>query len=130
MKNILAIVRMDKLSETKNVLSEAGVSGFTCRRVTGRGKKVIHRALYSTLEENGELPVSPVGEYITEGTRLIPKRLFSIIVSDGEVDKTIQSILEVNSTGNPGDGKIFVIPMTESYRVRDGKMQTDSDYVQ
>lgn len=127
MKKIVAIVRMDKLGETKNALLEAGIPGFSCRRVVGRGKKVIHRALYSTIEENGELPVSAVGEYITEGTRLIPKRMFSIVIPDSEVEKTVNAIMDVNTTGNPGDGKIFVMPVLEAYRVRDGKMQSDSD---
>lgn len=127
MKKIVAIVRMDKLGETKSALLEAGIPGFSCRRVAGRGKKVIHRALYSTIEENGELPVSAVGEYITEGTRLIPKRMFSIVVPDSEVEKTVHAIIDVNATGNPGDGKIFVMPVLEAYRVRDGKMQSDSD---
>lgn len=121
MKEILVIVRMNKMAETKKALTQAGIQGFTCRRVMGRGKKVIHRALYSTLMQDGELPVSPVGEYITEGSRLISKRLFTMIVQEEEVEKIVETLIETNSTGNPGDGKIFVLPIMEAYRIRDGK---------
>lgn len=127
MKEILAIVRLDKVTKTKDALKDAGFPGFTCRKVMGRGKKVVHRALYSTFEQNGELPISPIGEYITEGVRLIPKRSFTIMAQDDEVDKIVETIMDVNCTGNPGDGKIFVMPLIEAFRVRDGKQQEGSD---
>jgi len=127
MKEVIAIVRMDKVGKTKAALTEAGVLGFTCRKVMGRGKKVVHRALYSTFAENGDLPVSPVGEYITEGVRLIPKRIFVMMVPEEAVQKIVETVMEVNCTGNPGDGKIFVLPVVESFRVRDGKLQEDLD---
>jgi len=126
MKEVIAIVRMDKVGKTKAALTEAGVLGFTCRKVMGRGKKVVHRALYSTFAD-GDLPVSPVGEYITEGVRLIPKRIFVMMVPDDAVQKIVDTVMEVNCTGNPGDGKIFVLPVIETFRVRDGKQQEDMD---
>jgi len=120
MKEVLAIVRMDKIGQTKTALTEAGIPGFTCRKVMGRGKKVVHRVLYSTIAEEGEMPVSAVGEYMTEGTRLIPKRMFTIILPDQDVEKVVEVLMDVNCTGNPGDGKIFVLPVIESYKVSDG----------
>jgi nitrogen regulatory protein PII 2 len=48
-------------------------------------------------------------------------------VDDTAVQKVVKTIIDVNSTGNPGDGKIFVIPILESYRVRDGGQDTDMD---
>ena len=120
MKEVLAVVRMDKVGQTKTALTEAGIPGFTCRKVMGRGKKVVHRVLYSTIAEEGEMPVSSVGEYMTEGIRLIPKRMFTIILPDQEVEKVVEVLMNVNCTGNPGDGKIFVLPVMESYKVSDG----------
>lgn len=127
MKEIMAMVRLNKVSETKEALAEVGFPAFTCRKVMGRGKKSIDPMLVKTILEEGELPVSPVGEYFTENTRLIPKRYFTLVVQDGDVSKAVETIMEVNSTGNPGDGKIFVIPIYESIRVRDGQLQNDSE---
>lgn len=127
MKEIMAIVRLNKVSETKEALADVGFPAFTCRKVMGRGKKSIDPNLVKTILDEGELPVSPLGEYFTENTRLIPKRFFTLIVPDNDVLKVIDTIMEVNSTGNPGDGKIFVLPVYESIRVRNGELQTDSE---
>ena len=127
MKEIMAVVRLNKVSETKEALAEVGFPAFTCRKVMGRGKKSIDPTLVTTIMEEGSLPVSPVGEYFTETTRLIPKRYFTLVVQDEDVKKAISTIMEVNSTGNPGDGKIFVLPICESFRVRDGALQTDAE---
>ena len=54
----------------------------------------------------------------TNGPRLIPKRLITIVVPDNLVKKTVEVIIKANQTGKPGDGKIFVLPVLESYRVR------------
>lgn len=125
MKEIMAIVRLNKVNATKNALADAGFPAFTCRKIMGRGKKAIDLALVKTIIDSEELPVSPIGEFISESSRLIPKRYFTLMVPDDKVDELVQVIMEVNSTGNPGDGKIFVIPMMESYRVRDGQLQDD-----
>lgn len=126
MKEVLIIVRLNKLSRTKEALTNAGILGFTCRKVMGRGKKMYDSELYTVLQQD-DLPASSVGECFTEGSRLIPKRLFTIMAQDEDVIKIIEAVLEVNSTGNPGDGKVFVLPVTESYRIRDGKQQEGSD---
>ena len=49
------------------------------------------------------------------------------MAQDEDVDKIVESVMEVNSTGNPGDGKIFIMPVFEAYRIRDGKQQEGSD---
>jgi nitrogen regulatory protein PII 2 len=120
MKEVMAIVRQNKVNATKEALAEAGIPAFTCRKVLGRGKKLIDMNLLQSLVESGEIPTSPVGEYISETTRLISKRLFTMIVEESEVEKVVEVIMDVNSTGNPGDGKIFIIPVYENYQVRNG----------
>ena len=127
MKEIMAIVRQNKVNATKNALAEAGFPAFTCRKIMGRGKRPIDLSLVQTILSAEEMPISPVGEYITEVSRLIPKRCFVLIVPDEEVERLVKVIMEVNSTGNPGDGKIFVLPIMESYRVRDGQSVNDID---
>lgn len=126
MKEVMAIVRQNKVNVTKEALAEAGIPAFTCRRVLGRGKKLVDMSLVSYFVDGGEVPSSPTVEYLTESHRLIPKRVFTMIVDDDEVEKAINAIMEVNSTGNPGDGKIFVLPIYESYRVRNGETTTEA----
>lgn len=118
MKEILAIIRQNKVNTTKEALAKAGFPSFTCRKCLGRGKKGVDGLLLQTVIETGELPVSPIGEYMTETQRLIPKRVFTIMVSDDKVDDAVKVFIDTNQTGNPGDGKIFILPVTESYRVR------------
>jgi nitrogen regulatory protein PII 2 len=55
------------------------------------------------------------------GHRLIAKRFISIVVPDELVEKTVKTIIETNQTGNPGDGKVFVLPVMNSIRVRTGE---------
>lgn len=126
MKEVIAIVRQNKVNETKGALAEAGIPAFTCRKVLGRGKKLIDMTLLRDIVESGEIPASPTGEYLSEMNRLISKRVFTIIVDDKEVDLVVKTIIDTNSTGNPGDGKIFILPIYENYRVRDGQATTDA----
>lgn len=120
MKEVMAIVRQNKVNATKEALAEAGVPAFTCRKVLGRGKKLIDMNLLQSIVEAGEIPTTPIGEYISETTRLISKRVFTMIVEDTEVEKVVDLIMDVNSTENPGDGKIFILPVFENYQVRNG----------
>ncbi|AKB77186.1 Nitrogen regulatory protein P-II [Methanosarcina horonobensis HB-1 = JCM 15518] len=114
MKEITAIIRMNKVQKTKDVLLECGFPSFTVRRVMGRGKQ---RGL--CFEFNPPLP-EPEKEAET-CIRFIPKRMFTIVVDDENVNEVVQKIIEVNQTGNPGDGKIFVSNITEAVRIRTGE---------
>lgn len=123
MKEIIAVVRLNKVNQTKVALAEAGYPAFTCRKCLGRGKKLVDLdGVLNGLLEGGAIPQNSVGEQLTEATRLIPKRFFAIMVPDGEAEKVVNVILDVNHTGNPGDGKIFILPITESYNVRSGEV--------
>ncbi len=114
MKEITAIIRMNKVQKTKDVLLECGFPSFTVRRVMGRGKQ---RGL--CYEFNPPLP-NPEKEAET-CIRFIPKRMFTIVVDDENVNEVVQKIIEVNQTGNAGDGKIFVSDITEAIRIRTGE---------
>ncbi len=126
MKEVMAIVRQNKVNVTKEALAEAGIPAFTCRKVLGRGKKLIDMTLLRSIVDSGEIPASPHGEYLSETNRLISKRVFTMIVDDEDVDMAVKAIMDVNSTGNPGDGKIFILPIMENYRVRNGEMTTEA----
>ncbi len=107
MVEIIAIVRPNKTQATKRALIEAGCPGYTCQKVMGRGKKNIKIHL-----EDGSLIK----------TKLISKRFFIIIADDDKADMLVKRIMEVNYTGEPGDGKIFISPVTNTYSVRTGKI--------
>lgn len=126
MKEVMAIVRQNKVNVTKEALADSGIPAFTCRKVLGRGKKLIDMTLLRSIVDSGEIPVNAQGEYLSEINRLISKRVFTIIVEDEDVDKVVSTIMDVNSTGNPGDGKIFILPIYENYRVRNGELTTEA----
>jgi nitrogen regulatory protein PII 2 len=115
MKEITAIIRMNKVQKTKDVLLECGFPSFTVRRVMGRGKQ---RGL--CFEFDPPLP-DPGNEESETCIRFIPKRMFTIVVDDDSVDEVVQKIIEVNQTGNVGDGKIFVSKIDEALRIRTGE---------
>lgn len=121
MKEIMCIIRLNKVNKTKEALAEAGFPSITCRKVLGRGKKSIDKALIEAYMEAGEDVPSAYGENLSERGRLIPKRLITLVVKDDEVKNVVNTVINVNSTGTPGDGKIFVLPIEEVYRVRDGE---------
>ncbi|MTK07374.1 MAG: P-II family nitrogen regulator [Hungatella sp.] len=121
MKEVMAFIRVNKINPTKKALAEGGFPAFTCRPVLGRGKKRIDPELLSLVLETGELPMSPKGEYLTESFRWIPKRLITLIVEDPQVKNVVDILIKTNQTGNPGDGKIFVLPIYEAYTVRSGE---------
>lgn len=126
MKEVMAFVRQNKVNTTKEALASVGIPAFSCKKVLGRGKKLIDPLIMNAIVESGEIPQSPLGEYLSESTRLIPKRVFTMIVEDEEVEKAVKAIIDVNYTGNPGDGKIFVLPLYENYRVRNGEETTET----
>jgi len=119
------MVRANMVAPTKEALAKAGCPSFTCMKCLGRGKKGMDPATLRMVMESGELPRTPDGEALTEVGRLIPKRLFNICVPDDKAAAVVQAIIAANSTGHPGDGKIFVMPVGESYVVRTGE-RTDA----
>jgi nitrogen regulatory protein PII 2 len=114
MKEVMAVIRMNKMNQTKIALAEAGVVSFTARRVTGRGKGKVDYLLLKGAEAGCEEAIVQ----LAPGPKLIPKRLLNIVVPDDLVRSVVRTIIDVNQTGHPGDGKIFVMPISDSVRVR------------
>ncbi|PKM52006.1 MAG: P-II family nitrogen regulator [Firmicutes bacterium HGW-Firmicutes-7] len=121
MKEISAIIRMNKVNETKRALSEAGFPAITCRKVSGRGKKAVNFEIIQELLEGHDIQAPTLMESITEGHRLITKRMIMMVVLDSEVDSAVKAIIDANQTGNMGDGKIFICPISETIRIRTGE---------
>lgn len=121
MKEIMAVIRINTVNETKNALSEAGFPSLTCRMVYGRGKKKVDFELIDDLLSGDVKAPKETMESLSEAHRLIAKRMINIMVQDDEVDRAVALIIEANQTGNMGDGKIFVMPITDAIRVRTGE---------
>jgi nitrogen regulatory protein PII 2 len=131
MKEITAVIRRDKLPETKKVLLDLGYPSLTIQSVEGRGKQ--KGAMCA--EMDSELPDSfctgvklkpTPSAYALDHTLpkialFVPKRLLTIVVPDDVVITVVKSIIKVNRTGKAGDGKIFVSPIDGALRVRTGE---------
>lgn len=122
MKEVLAVIRMNKMNETKRALADAGVASLTARKVIGRGKGKVDYLLLKGAEEGYEEAINQ----LSPGPKLIPKRMLTMVVPDSKVDLTVKTVIEVNQTGSPGDGKIFVMPMSDAVRVRTGEIGDDA----
>ncbi|MGS2740514.1 P-II family nitrogen regulator [Sinomicrobium sp. M5D2P17] len=102
MKKIEAIIRKSKFDDVKEALHQIGVNFFSYWDVTGLGN-----------EKQGH-----VYRGVTYSTADIQRRYLSIVVSDEFAEKAIEAILDSAVTGSVGDGKIFVSPVEETYRIR------------
>ena len=83
MKEVLAVIRMNKMNETKQALADAGVSSFTARKVMGRGQGKVDYRLLRGAEDGHEEAINQLGP----GPKLIPKRLVSVVVPDVTVQR-------------------------------------------
>jgi nitrogen regulatory protein PII 2 len=118
MKTIIAILKIDTMNETKLALSDAGVPSFTATgRVFGRGKGKWDAKVIEGVKKDQPEAIALLGPE----PRLRPQRLLTIMVPDAKVKTVIKALISSNQSGYPGDGKIFVVPGTEAYRVRTGE---------
>ena len=109
MKLIKSIVRPNKIDEVKDALAQLNISGMTVTEVRGHGKQKGHTAIYRGKEYN---------------VSLLPKMEVEVVVSDSQVDDAIRAIVETARTGEIGDGRVFVFPVLESYRIRTGEKES------
>ncbi|WP_425058787.1 Nitrogen regulatory protein P-II [Sporomusa carbonis] len=129
MKEVVAIIRMNKVNATKKALVEVGYPAFTTFKVMGRGKLVTDpvviedrkRKLLAMSDPDDPEVIELVTGFL-DGTRLFPRRLFTVLVHDADVPLVVDALIKANKTEyNVGDGKIFVLPMLEAVRVRTGE---------
>ncbi|ADU27101.1 P-II family nitrogen regulator [Ethanoligenens harbinense] len=120
MKEIMAVIRLNKIGETKQALLEENFPSFTGYKVMGRGKAKVSFELVAEEEAQGNVD-AVLAEEISEAHRLVPKRLIDLIVHDDDVQRAVDAIIRANSTGHPGDGKIFILPVAEAFQVRTGE---------
>ena len=103
MNLLKAIVRPDKVEAVKDALSAMGISGMTVSEVRGHGKQKGHTTTYRGQEYE---------------VTLLPKMMIDVVVPEQMSEEVIAAIIRAARTGEIGDGRVFVIPVTESYRIR------------
>lgn len=110
-KKIEAIFREEKLIAVKEALAEIGIVGMNVLEVRGHGR------------QGGIELAGRIGTYKVD---LLPRVQLNIILSDHNVEQTIETIQQAAQTGNIGDGIIFVYPVEEVIRIRTGERGHDA----
>ena len=108
MKLIKAIVRPNKVDEVKAALEKLQISGMTVTEVRGHGKQKGHTAIYRGQEYE---------------VNLLPKLEVEVVVEDFVAASVCAAIVSAARTGEIGDGRVFVMPVEQSYRIRTGEME-------
>ena len=111
MKLILAVVKPHRLDEVKDALREAGVTGLTAVEVQGFGRQRGHTEIYRGAEYQVDF---------------VPKVQIEVMAEDDQVQLMVDTIMSSARTGKIGDGKIFVLPAEQVYRIRTGEMGPDA----
>jgi len=117
MKEVVAVVRINMMNQTKQALTDAGVDAFFAHEAHGRGKGLVNPTVLEGAQQGYEEAAALLGE---KG-KLYAKRLVTAIVQEKQVGKVVAALIAANQTGKPGDGKIFILPVTDGVRVRTGE---------
>ena len=125
MKEVIAIIRQNTINQAKKALAEAGFASLTAAKAQGRGRRPVEFEVLHAVNERPDMS-SELLPTLSQGGRLIPKRYLELVVPDDRVQEAVASILSVCSTGAPGDGKIFVLPVADAVRVRTGDTGEDA----
>jgi nitrogen regulatory protein P-II 2 len=111
MKMVSAIIKPFKLDEVREALSEIGVQGITVTEAKGFGRQKGHTELYRG------------AEYVVD---FLPKVKIEAAISDGILDRVVETIEKSAGTGKIGDGKIFVFDLEQVIRIRTGETGEDA----
>ena len=111
MKLITAIIKPFKLDDVKEAVKDLGVQGLTVSDVQGFGRQRGHTEVYRG------------AEYTID---FVPKVRIEILVDDSDVDRVAQRLLDTARTGKIGDGKVWVVPVENAWRIRTGESGSDA----
>ena len=111
MKWINAIIKPFTLDDVREALAEAGVQGMTVTEVKGFGRQHGHTELYRG------------AKYVVD---FLPKLKIEIAVTDEQLERAVEAIMNAAKTGKIGDGKIFVIDLEQAIRIRTQEVDADA----
>ena len=106
MKLIMAVIKPAKLDAVREALVEIGIQGLTSSEVSGFGRQKGHTEIYRGAEY---------------AINFVPKTRIEVVVTDGQLDPALKVICEAANTGKIGDGKVFVMNVEKSIRIRTGE---------
>lgn len=111
MKMIIAILKPYKLEAVRDALTAIGVQGMTATEVKGFGRQKGQTEIYRGVEYQ---------------VSFIPKTKIEIVVADDVAEQAVEAIRETAATGQIGDGKIFVLDLSQAMRIRTGETGVDA----
>jgi len=111
MKKIEAIIKPFKLEDVKTALNELEIQGMTVTEVKGYGRQKGHVELYRGAEYD---------------VTFVPKIKIEVVLPEDLIDKAVDRIVEAAKTGKIGDGKIFVLPVEKTVRIRTGETDREA----
>lgn len=111
MKKIEAIIKPFRLEDIRNALQEIGVVGMTITEVKGFGRQKGHTEMYRGAEYQVDF---------------LPKVKVELVVADEDVQQCVEVITNTARTGKVGDGKIFVVDIERTIRIRTGEENLDA----
>jgi nitrogen regulatory protein PII len=106
MKLIKSIVRPNKVDDVREALEQLSLAGMTVTDVRGHGRQKGHTAVYRGKEYE---------------VTLLPKVEIEVVVPDHLAEEVIEAIIRAARTGEIGDGRVFVLPVEQSYNIRTGE---------
>jgi nitrogen regulatory protein P-II 1 len=111
MKKIEAIIKPFKLDDVKDALGDIGIHGMTVTEVKGYGRQKGHTELYRG------------AEYVVD---FLPKVKIETVVNEDQLDQAVEAIIQAARTDKIGDGKIFVLPVERTVRIRTGERDREA----
>ncbi len=106
MQKIEAIIQPRKLEAVRQALDKIGIKGLSVSDIDGYGNQKGHTEMY-----RGQ-------EYSVAFTKKVKLEIYT---TDNKTDEIVKTIMETAKSGKIGDGKIFVIPLSQAYRIRTGE---------
>ena len=111
MKLIVGIIKPFKLDDVKDAIKDLGVQGLTVSEAQGFGRQRGHTEVYRG------------AEYTID---FVSKVRIEILVDDADADRVVQQLLETARTGKIGDGKVWIVPVENAWRIRTGESGSDA----
>lgn len=111
MKKIEAFIKPFKLDDVVEALSEIGIEGLSVSEVKGFGR------------QKGRTEIYKGAEYVVD---FLPKIKLEVVLNDAQVESAVAAIQKSAQTGKIGDGKIFVLSVTEAVRIRTGERNEEA----
>lgn len=111
MKLVMAVIKPFKLDEVRQALTDIGIQGMTVTEVKGYGRQKGHTEIYRGAEYE---------------VNFVPKLKIEVAVPTASADKVVEAIASAAKTGQIGDGKIFVVSIDDTIRIRTGETGEDA----